>query len=94
MKIDSLSARTDRGFEIVSQRFQAMQDQLAAASEQIVEMRADHQELSRTLKGRARLLEDRFGKMLEALGDETASRKDLEALEARVKALEDKDSAA
>ena len=76
----------------------AMHDQMGATVESIQQVKADHQETSRTLQGRSRLLEDRFGKMLDLVASNVAdspTRLDFEALLARIEALEKKvDSAA
>lgn len=97
-RIDELAERTDKGFEKAQSQMIAFRDyaneQFSAMGETFAGMRADQRELARTLKGRNRLLEERFGKMLEVLSEETPTRADLEGLEARIKALEDKNSAA
>ncbi|MBT9585477.1 hypothetical protein IV102_19195 [bacterium] len=76
----------------------AMHDQMGATVESIQQVKADHQETSRTLQGRSRLLEDRFGKMLDLVASnvtDSPTRLDFEALLARIEALEKKvDSAA
>ena len=76
----------------------AMHDQMGATVESIQQVKADHQETSRTLQGRSRLLEDRLGKMLDLVASNVAdspTRLDFEALLARIEALEKKvDSAA
>lgn len=76
----------------------AVQDQFGACIDSVARLREDFQEVGRTLQGRARLLEDRFSKMLDlvetAMG-EPASMADLQELEQRVRALEEeRDSAA
>lgn len=71
----------------------AVHDQLGAAVESIETVKADHKETTRTMQGRARLLEDRFGKMLDLVEqavEEAPTRVDLEDLTRRVEALEKK----
>ena len=104
-RLDELSDRTDSGFTRLSNEMRTMRDQVRALHDQLdasVEtvdrVKADQKETSRTLQGRARLLEDRFGKMLDLVASNVAdspTRLDFEALLARIEALEKKvDSAA
>jgi len=76
----------------------AVQDQFGACIDSVAQLREDFREVGRTLQGRARLLEGRFGKMLdlvETTMGEPASMADLQELEQRVRALEEeRDSAA
>lgn len=99
-RLDELSDRTDSGFTRLSNEMRTMRDQVRALHDQLdasVEtvdrVKADQKETSRTLQGRARLLEDRFGKMLDLVAttvEEAPTRVDLEDLAHRVEALEKK----
>ena len=71
-KLEELAAKTDSGFAHVQENFQkvdlalqAVRDQLGATNEAVTQLREDVRETNRTMQGRARLLEDRFGKMLD-----------------------------
>ncbi|MBT9589065.1 hypothetical protein IV102_37375 [bacterium] len=112
-RLDELSERTDRGFARVGHEMQTMRakiqeqlqamilainDQVGAVVKSIEQVKADHKETTRTLQGRSRLMEDRFGKMLDlvetSVGD-APTRIDYEALAERLEALEKRiDSAA
>lgn len=104
-KIDRLAEQTDQGFGVVQERFgraeiavvsmqlqlQTTRDELAATNEAVGQVRADLREAASTLKGRTRLMEDRFGKMLdlvEASVDETVTSERLERIEERLRLLE------
>ena len=112
-RLDELSERTDRGFTKVGNEMQTMRakiqaqlqamivainDQIAAVVESIEQVKADQKETTRTLQGRTRLMEDRFGKMLDLVESSVGNaptRIDYEALAERLEALEKRmDSAA
>jgi len=100
-QLDELGERTEAGFTRVGVQMRTAQeqirrlhdqmadvhDQFGAVVESIEQVKADHQEQFRTMRGRSRLLEDRVGKMLdlvESAVEEPATRKDLEALEKKL----------
>ena len=87
-RIDEAELRADKGLASVSLQMQAIQDQMGGVVESIQQLRADQREVSRTMSGRSRLLEERFGKMIEAVGSELDTQ--LGDLTRRVEALENK----
>lgn len=103
-KIDHLSERVDAGFGAVQERLgrvelqlQATRDEVAATNEAVGSVRGDLQETTRTMKGRVRLVEDRFGKMLELVAttmESTPTLDRIERIEERLLALEAKNDPA
>ena len=97
-RMHAVEQNSDRGLERVGVQMLAIRDQFGAVVESIEQLRADQRELARTLTGRSRLLEDRFGKMLEVvegeldaeLSDLRTQLEDLTDLRDRVEALERK----
>lgn len=90
-KIDQLAVRSDQSWHRMETQIEAVRDQLAAVVVGIQQVRADNQETARTMQGRSRLLEERFGKMLdlvEATVSDAPTRTELEELAERVTALE------
>ena len=72
----------------------SIRDELGAIVESFVQLRADNREVSRTLQGRVRLMENRLTRMLD-LVEETYFGEEIVDLKARVERLEKKsDSAA
>ena len=53
---------------MVQLQLQMSRDEMAASHEAVGQLRGDLQETARTMTGRSRLLEDRFGKMLDVVG--------------------------
>ena len=81
----------------LSDQMISMNERMEATSEGLVRLREDHREVTRTMLGRSRLLEDRFGKMLDVVQgvvEEQPTRAELDELERRLRALEERDSAA
>ena len=93
-RLEEQTKKTDKQFEIVELQMQALRDQLAATGEAIHQLRADHQEVTRTLQGRARLMEDRFGKMLDLVESNQIEPSLFVELQRRVEALEQRDNPA
>ena len=90
-KLEELASKTDDSFRNVGLAMQALRDQMDATNQTVTQLREDLRETTRTLQGRARLLEDRFGKMLDLVEVTVAdapTRIDLEELAERVQALE------
>lgn len=96
-RLDELGEQTESGFTRVQVQMLALQDQMGGVVESIGQVKADYRETARTLQGRSRLLEDRFGKMLDLVEitvAETPTRTDFDDLKRRVEALEKKDEPA
>ena len=90
-KVDQLAVRTDQTLHKMENQMLAARDQMSAVVESIQQARVDNRETARTMQGRARLLEDRFGKMLdlvEATVVDAPTRTELEELAERVRHLE------
>lgn len=90
-KIDRLALRTDHTLHTMENQMLAVRDQMSAVVESIQQAREDNLETARTLQGRARLLEDRFGKMLDLVAAtvvDAPTRTELEELTERVRLLE------
>ncbi len=90
-KVETAVARAEESVRVVQLQLQATRDEVAATNEAFGLVRGDLQETNRTLKGRVRLVEDRFGKMLELVATtmESAPTIDrIERIEERLLALE------
>ena len=96
-RIDEAEAKADKGLEKVQLQMQsasvklemmaaAIKEEFGAVAESIQQLREDQREVSRTMSGRSRLLEDRFGKMIEAV--ETGLEDELSGIHQRLEALE------
>ena len=90
-------ARLEESVRIVHLQWQNTRDELAATNEAVGKVREDLQETAYTMKGRVRLVEDRFGKMLEMVEkkvDNAPTLDRIERIEERLLALEAKNDPA
>jgi peptidoglycan hydrolase CwlO-like protein len=84
-----------KALQVVSLQLQGSRDEMAATHEAVGQLRGDLQETARTMTGRSRLLEDRFGKMLDLVGSsledsQTHLKSQLEQVFQRLERLERK----
>ncbi len=81
----------------VQLQLQTTRDELAATNEAVGFVRGDLRETTRTLQGRARLTEERFGRMLDLVETRVENGPTMEhihRIEERLRALESKDDPA
>jgi chromosome segregation ATPase len=90
LRIEELASSTAAGFKKVEDRLSAtivaINDQFSGVVQAVHEQSLEHQELARTLQGRARLTEDRLGKMLDLI--ENSLDAEMDEIRSRLEALE------
>lgn len=96
-KAEAAIGRVEETVRVVHLQLQTTRDELAATNEAVGLVRGDLQETNRTMKGRLRLVEDRFGKMLDLVEtsfEDGPTMEHIQRIEARLQALEAKDDPA
>ena len=66
--VEKAIVEVEKAVRVVQLQLQMSRDEIAATNEAVGQLRGDLQETARTMTGRSRLLEDRFGKMLDVVG--------------------------
>lgn len=90
-------AKVEETVRQVQLQLQTTRDELSATNEAVGFVRGDLRETTRTMQGRARLTEERFGKMLDLVATRVENGPTMDhihRIEERLRALESKDDPA